>query len=73
MKRFEYEVIAYATSPLKAHLNRLAKEGWRVIFTHFDPLGKPQWNVILEREHHEGVGSSNGECDDDQTQEDNDR
>lgn len=50
MKTMEYEVAAHATAQLKPNLNRLAKEGWRVVYVHYDPLGKPQWHVLLERE-----------------------
>lgn len=46
-----YKIVSYATAQLEANLNRLAREGWRVIYQHFDPMakGSHQWHVMLER------------------------
>ena len=48
----EYKVLVTAQSSLENSLNTYAKQGWKVIYTHFDPLGIApfQWKVILERE-----------------------
>jgi hypothetical protein len=48
----EYKVISHSESQFEANLNRLAKEGWRVLYVHYEPTkGKPggTWRVLLER------------------------
>lgn len=48
----EYKVINFGTPYLQDELNRLAKQGWRVVSSHFEPheIGRPATvGVILER------------------------
>ena len=47
----EYKMIIHATAQLEVNLNLLAKEGWRVIFTHYEPerTGRGKWRLLLER------------------------
>jgi hypothetical protein len=51
VRQVEYKVIIHATGQLEANLNLLAKSGWRVIYTHYQPdgVGRGKWRLLLER------------------------
>lgn len=57
MSHQEYKVISHSETQFEANLNRLAKEGWRVLYIHYEPSGRKPggtWRVLLERECREG-------------------
>ncbi len=50
--RYEYHTLRCNFSDLQTHLNKYAKERWRVMNIHHDPQDDKQIRVVLERVHH---------------------
>jgi hypothetical protein len=50
-----YKVCVFNTGQLEVNLNQMARERWKVIYSHFEPRGAgksgqlKQWHIIMER------------------------
>ena len=50
--RYEYHTLRCNFSYLQTHLNKYAKERWRVMHINHDPNDNKSISVLLERVHH---------------------